>query len=229
MGGQCRAIRSRRLLKYSLCGEAIEEVGLLSPTCHHAVSRPCSLLLPISRRQSEQKQSSFSLSCHATSTGGPWTPAPSPPALQVCASAGWLFYTHLQTHLRSQTTPSSTSFPLVLPLWCPGPLPPPSFNPLPLALHPSFRLLVRSEGWSVAAGHEHAHKHLCSQAPRGRDAALHAFLLSLQSHFTISPKLESERHENLCLCSKSLKWLHVIYLHVNTKPQRSSTGSLVLS
>lgn len=140
MGGRCGAIRSRRLLKYSLCGEVIEKVGLLSPTCHHVVSSPCSLPpLPNNLRQSaEQKQTSFSLSCPTTSSRGFWTLAPSPPALQVCTSAGWLFYTHLQTHLRSQTTPSSTSFPIVLPLWLPGPLPPPSFNPLPFALHPSL-------------------------------------------------------------------------------------------
>lgn len=144
-------------------------MGLLSPTCHHVVSSPCSLPLPINLRQpAEQKQASFSLLCHSTSTRGLWTPAPSPPALQVCATAGWLFYTRLQTHLRSQTTPSSTSFPIVLPRWLPGPLPPPCSNPLPFTLHPSFWLLVSYEGWSVARGHKHAHKHLYSQAPPGK-------------------------------------------------------------
>lgn len=205
-----------------MCGEVIEKVGLLSPTCHHVASSPCSLpALPINLRQSaEQKQTSFSLSCPTTSSRGFWTLAPSPPALQACTSAGWLFYTHLQTHLRSQTTPSSTSFPIVLPLWLPGPLPPPSFNPLPFALHPSLPSgsWVSSEWVERGSGPQACtHKQLYSQAPPGRDAALHAFLLSplpfpldILHNVTILHHPESECHENLCLCSKSFTLLNAI-------------------
>lgn len=54
-------------------------------------------------------------------------------------------------------------------------------------------------------------------------------LHSLQCLFTILHKLESECHENLCLCSKSLTMLNAIYLQLNTKPQRSCTGWLAPS
>lgn len=133
MEGRRRARTSWRLLKYSLCGEVPEKVGLLSPTCHHVGSSPCSLPLPINLRAEAVKLFTFlSLHLHQEDSG-PWLPP-----LLLCTSAPVLdgSFTHI-CKLISRLKPR------------PRPHPFPSFSLFGLLDHSLRPLLTPSPSLSI--------------------------------------------------------------------------------
>lgn len=192
-------------------------MGLLSPTCHHVASRPCSLPpLPVNLRQSAEQKTDklFTL------------PVPPPPpedsglpgSLPSCSASlhqCWVALSHtfansspISSHalvhilshrppsLASWTTPSSSSFFF----FQPPPLRSPSL--------PSGSWLVK-RGWSVARGHKHAHTH--SYTARHHQEEMqprtHSFslpFLPLSTFSTMSPFCINRRANvtKTCVCEQ---------------------------